>query len=131
MTNSLKTKHATKSTQKNKQNQHPYSTALVSEMASEKSLYEHDVGFYYYMPGLGLPGKLISKGYSTWSRKAVDAAINVDLDDSDVLVATYPKTGKTCVWIITAHKRSLGKGNIFTSVCHSGHGGCVSQHAMM
>ena len=70
-------------------------------MASEKSLYEHDVGFYYYMPGLGLPGQLISKGYSTWSRKAVDAAINVDLNDSDVLVATYPKTGKTSVWIIS------------------------------
>ena len=62
-------------------------------MASEKSLYEHDVGFYYNMPGLGLPGKLISNGYSTWSKRAVDAAINVDLDDSDVLVATYPKTG--------------------------------------
>ena len=63
-------------------------------MESEKSLYEHDVGFYHYMPRLGLPGKLIPQGYSTWSRKAVDAAVNVDLDDSDVLVATYPKTGK-------------------------------------
>ena len=62
-------------------------------MAAKTSLYKYDAGFYYYAPGVGLPGKLIPQGYSTWSRKAVEAAINVDLDDSDVLVATYPKTG--------------------------------------
>ena len=32
--------------------------------------------------------------------------------------------------IITARKRSLGQGNIFTPVCHSVHGGVLSQHAL-
>ena len=33
-------------------------------------------------------------------------------------------------WIFTARKRSLGQGNVFTSVCHSVHGGvvCLSMH---
>ena len=29
----------------------------------------------------------------TWSKKAVDAALNLNLEDSDILFATYPKTG--------------------------------------
>ena len=36
-------------------------------------------------------------------------------------------------FLFTAHKRSLGQGNVYTRVCHSVHrreGGCVSQHAM-
>ena len=32
--------------------------------------------------------------------------------------------------VITARKRSLGQGNIFTPVCHSVHTGVVSQHAL-
>ena len=32
---------------------------------------------------------------------------------------------------ITARKRSLGQGNIFTPVCHSVHGGSASVHAWM
>ena len=31
---------------------------------------------------------------------------------------------------ITARKRSLGQGNVFTPVCHSVHGGLASQHAL-
>ena len=32
------------------------------------------------------------------------------------------------MWIlITAHQRSLGQGNVFTSVCHSVHGGSISE----
>ena len=27
--------------------------------------------------------------------------------------------------IVTARKRSLGQGNVFTPVCHSVHGGCI------
>ena len=40
-------------------------------------------------------------------------------------------------WIITAHKRSLGQGNVFTPVCYSARGrgygngvGCVFQYAI-
>ena len=29
----------------------------------------------------------------------------------------------TSHWIVTAHKRSLGQGNVFTRVCHSVQGG--------
>ena len=32
--------------------------------------------------------------------------------------------------LITARKRSLGQGNIFTPVCHSVHRGVLSQHAL-
>ena len=37
-----------------------------------------------------------------------------------------------CFWIITARKRSLGQGNVFTPVCQSfcSRGGGVSQHTM-
>ena len=34
------------------------------------------------------------------------------------------------IYTITARKRSLGQGNIFTPVCHSVHGGVLSQHAL-
>ena len=46
-----------------------------------------------------MAGRLIEGGAFTWSRKAVDAALNLDLKDSDVIIATYPKTGKNnCCW---------------------------------
>ena len=32
--------------------------------------------------------------------------------------------------LVTVCKQSLGKGKVFTPVCHSVHRGCVSQHAM-
>ena len=41
---------------------------------------------------------------------------------------------KRIFWVydlfITARKRSLGQGNIFTPVCHSVHRGVLSQHAL-
>ena len=53
------------------------------------------------------------------------------------LVATKSrKVGKRAVripqeyFLVTAHKRSLGQGNVFTPVCHSVHRGALtSQHA--
>ena len=62
-------------------------------MAFDNSLYENDTGYYQFLEGNWLPGKLVPNGSFTWSQKAVNAAVNVDLDDSDVLFATYPKTG--------------------------------------
>ena len=66
-------------------------------MAAEfdNSLYDHDAGYYEYIPGMWLPGKLVPGcRMGTWSRSAVDAGLNVDLDDSDVIIGTYLKTGK-------------------------------------
>ena len=78
-------------------------------MAFEKSLYEFDAGYFEYIPGLWLPGKTIpGSKFGCMSKKAVDAAINVELDDSDVLLGTYPKTGKWTVhpaWIKIQGKR--------------------------
>ena len=43
-----------------------------------------------------LPGKLAPGAkLGTWPRRAVDAALNVDLDDSDFIIGTYLKTGKS------------------------------------
>ena len=65
-------------------------------MSFDNSLFNRDVGYYEYIPGkMWLPGKLV--GRMTWTRRAVDAAINVELKDSDVMFATYPKTG-TFFW---------------------------------
>ena len=57
-----------------------------------------DCGYYEFMPGRWLAGKLIENGYFTWSQEAVNAAVNVQLnDESDIIVATYPKTGREIV----------------------------------
>ena len=61
-------------------------------MEFDHSLFEENVG-YYRNRGIWLPGKRIENGRLTWTAKAVDAALNMDLNDSDVLFATYPKTG--------------------------------------
>ena len=66
------------------------------KMAFDNSLYDYDAGYYMYQSPesrFWLPGKMVPNGRATWSRRAVDAAINADLDDSDILIATYPKTG--------------------------------------
>ena len=61
-------------------------------MSFDNSLFNTDAGYYEYIPGkMWLPGKLV--GRMTWSRRAVDDAVNVELKDSDVILATYPKTG--------------------------------------
>ena len=64
-------------------------------MAFDSSLYDNDAGYYLVPEGnFWLPGKLVPNGKATWSRRALDAAVNVDLNDSDILIATYPKTGQ-------------------------------------
>ena len=63
-------------------------------MSFDNSFYGYDVGYYEYKPGLWLTSKIPPNGLLSFSRRGVDAARNVSLDDSDVLVATYPKTGK-------------------------------------
>ena len=63
-------------------------------MAFDNSLYEQDAGYFPLLDGkFWMPGKFTPKGLLTFSRKAIDAAANADLDDSDVLIATFPKTG--------------------------------------
>ena len=47
-----------------------------------------------------MAGKFVPGGGFTWSRKAVDAALKLDLKDSDVIIATYPKTGKKGIVIM-------------------------------
>ena len=69
-------------------------------MAFDSSLYDYDAGYYMYQFPEGsfwLPGKMVPNGRASWSRRAVEAAINADLDDSDILIATYPKTGLYCM----------------------------------
>ena len=45
------------------------------------------------MGNSGCPASSPPKGFHTFSRKAIEAVANVDLDDSGVLIANYPKTG--------------------------------------
>ena len=63
-------------------------------MSFDNTLFRQDAAYYEYVPGMYLPGTMIPDGPLTWSRRAVDAAINVDLRDSDAMIATYPKTGE-------------------------------------
>ena len=63
-------------------------------MTFDNSFYQYYAGYYQVIEGkVWLPGKLIPNGTMTFSQKAVDAAMNANLDDSDVLLSTYPKTG--------------------------------------
>ena len=62
-------------------------------MTHYTSLFDIDAGYYEYLPNVWLPGRMVPGTTLTWSRKAVDAAINLDLKDSDVMSATYPKSG--------------------------------------
>ena len=59
----------------------------------DTSLFDYDAGYYEFLPNNWLPGGIVPGGRFTWSQKAIDAAVNLDLKDSDVIVATYPKTG--------------------------------------
>ena len=64
-------------------------------MAFNQFLFEHDAGYFEYIPNVWLPGKPIpGSTFGCVSKKAADAALSVELDDSDVLLGTYPKTGK-------------------------------------
>ena len=63
-------------------------------MSSNEPLLDYDVGYYEYLPGLWLPGKVSGpQAFASVSRRAVDAAKDMPLSDSDVLLASYPKTG--------------------------------------
>ena len=58
------------------------------------SLCEHDAGYYQFPSGgWWLPGEYTENGLFRCSRKSVEVAVNVDLDDSDILIASYMKTG--------------------------------------
>ena len=99
----------------------------------DTSLYGYDVGFYESC-GMILPGKMLPDGAYTISKRAIDAAREIDIDPSDVLSATYPKTGwyPEKIFLRIGHVRllppatKLREGNVFTPVCHSVHRGiCV------
>ncbi len=49
-------------------------------------LFDEDVGYYEYVPDVWLPG-------TPFDRRSVDAAVAMELRDSDVLMVAYPKTG--------------------------------------
>ena len=64
-------------------------------MPTKDPLFDYEPGYYEVTKDVWLPGKLSGpKPVGTWTRKAVDAAANMDLDDCDVLLVSYPKTGK-------------------------------------
>ena len=62
-------------------------------MSFDASLFDYDVGYYEFLPNRWLPGRIAPGGWFTWSQKAIDAAVSLDLKDSDVIIGTYPKTG--------------------------------------
>ena len=63
-------------------------------MAAKDPLLDYDVQYYEYVQDLWLPSKLLNeKSFGTLYRKAVDDAVNMELHDTDILCATYPKTG--------------------------------------
>ena len=63
-------------------------------MSFDNSLFEHDAGYSEYVPGFWLPTKPLPNDPAQITPKAIDAALSVDLDVSDILIATYPKTGR-------------------------------------
>ena len=69
-------------------------------MSYDTSLFDYDPGYYEFLPNNWLPGKIVSGSTSAWTQKAIDAAVNLDLKDTDVIIATYPKTGKFILLII-------------------------------
>ncbi len=69
-------------------------TCSMASEAFDNSLFQYDAGYYQYMPGRWLPGKLVPGiGDYTFSRRAVDAAVALEMHDSDVLVDSFMKTG--------------------------------------
>ena len=75
-------------------------------MSYDTSLFDCDAGYYEFLPNNWLPGKIVPGGRFTWSQKAVNAAVNLDLKDSDVIVATYPKTGLSAFYKLFSHDRA-------------------------
>ena len=90
-------------------------------MSYDTSLFDHDAGYYEFLPNNWIPGRIAPGAKLTWSRKAVHAAINVDLKDSDVISATYPKSGLCRQrvprgFLQTLHSPQYQKANIAKSV---------------
>ena len=52
-----------------------------------------------------MAGKFVPGAAFTWSRKAVDAALKLDLKESDVIIATYPKTYKNVIVVYLGSKK--------------------------
>ena len=59
-------------------------------MAAADPLLDQNVEYYEYLKGIWLPHNLEGP---TISKMAVDAAREMPLRDSDVILASYPKTG--------------------------------------
>ena len=66
-------------------------------MEFDNSLFEYNAGYYQLTKDFWLPGTMVPRGFYICSKRAVDAVLNVELDDSDILIATYPKTGEKFV----------------------------------
>ncbi len=66
---------------------------MASGEGFDNSLFLYDAGYYQFMPGRWLPGKLVPGGTLTTPPEGVEAAATVPIDDSDVLIPNYPKTG--------------------------------------
>ena len=94
--------------------------------AFDSSLFKYDAEYYEYLPGRWLPGKDVHGGVFKMSPKAIDAAVNVDVDARDVLVATYPKTGTSMSNYqkkVTAVKRSVE--DLYLEMTRTAPTGCV------
>ena len=63
-------------------------------MAYDTSLLGNDPGYYEFRPNHWLPGKIVPPQRMAWPQRAIDAAMNLELKDTDIIIATYPKTGK-------------------------------------
>ena len=64
-------------------------------MPYDTSLLDNDPEYFEFLPDHWIPGKIVPPSNMAWTPKSIDAAVNVNLEDSDVITATYPKTG-TC-----------------------------------
>ena len=84
-------------------------------MSFDTSLFDYDGGYYEFLPNNWLPGRLVPGGRFTWSQKAIDTAVNLDLKDSDVIIATYPKTGEFCFDIYKSF--SQYNSEVWTLLC--------------
>ena len=67
-------------------------------MAAADPLLDQNVEYYEYLKGIWLPHNLEGP---TISRMAVDAAREMPLRDSDVILASYPKTGTVKLYLTT------------------------------
>ncbi len=62
-------------------------------MSFDSSLFAIDVGYREYESVVWLPRKLVPGERYTWSDRALRAARNIDLHDTDILCVGYPRSG--------------------------------------